>query len=267
MAISLALPAAATVGRFAMQALPFLTAAGAAAPALRQGKPLEAAIQGGLGYATGGLLGGGVRAAQGTLGRAAGKLAPQLAGATGIAKITPQAIGKLSQAGLPLAAAALAPKIGGVLAGPSGSNIGQAVSGGLGGATQLGAGVIGYTADGAPVYGGAALPPGMGQYGPTSPYGSPLDVLGPAGMGQRLDTLKTAQTQRDVLRTLLPEIEAAAEARSKKEFERQMAGAGIRQNIQTRAAMQQRAQQAGLQAGLGALQQAGSALTSQYQYQ
>lgn len=267
MAISLALPAAATVGRFAMQALPFLTAAGAAAPALREGKPLEAAIQGGLGYATGGLLGGGVRAAQGTLGRAAGKLAPQLAGATGIAAITPQAIGKLSQAGLPLAAAALAPKIGGVLAGPSGSNIGQAVSGGLGGAAQLGAGVIGYTADGAPVYGGAALPPGMGQYGPTTPYGGPLDVLGPAGMGQRLDTLKTAQTQRDVLRTLLPEIEAAAEARSKKEFERQMAGAGIRQNIQTRAAMQQRAQQAGLQAGLGALQQAGSALTSQYQYQ
>ena len=86
-------------------------------------------------------------------------------------------------------------------------------------------------------------------------------------MGQRLQTLKDAQTQRDVLRTLLPEIESAAEARSKKEFERQMAGAGIRQNIATRAAMQQRAQEAGLQAGLGALQQAGGALTSQYQYQ
>ena len=86
-------------------------------------------------------------------------------------------------------------------------------------------------------------------------------------MGQRLQTLKDAQTQRDVLRTLLPEIEAASEARSKKEFERQMAGAGIRQNIQTRAAMQQAAQTAGLQAGLGALQQAGGALTRQYQYQ
>ena len=86
-------------------------------------------------------------------------------------------------------------------------------------------------------------------------------------MGQRLQTLKDAQTQRDVLRTLLPEIESAAEARSKKEFEGQMAGAGIRQNIATRAAMQQRAQEAGLQAGLGALQQAGGALTSQYQYQ
>ena len=117
-----------------MQALPFLTAAGAAAPALRQGKPLEAAIQGGLGYATGGLLGGGVRAAQGTLGRAAGKLAPQLAGATGIAAITPQAIGKLSQAGLPLAGA-LAPKIGGVqqVQHLPGVQIGQArLGGGLG---------------------------------------------------------------------------------------------------------------------------------------
>jgi hypothetical protein len=50
-------------------------------------------------------------------------------------------------------------------------------------------------------------------------------------------------------------------------MERQMAAAGIRQNIQTRAAMQERAQQAGLQAGLGALSQAGGALTSQYQYQ
>ena len=269
MAIPLALPAAATVGRLAMQALPFLTAAGAAAPALREGKPLEAAIQGGLGYATGGLLGGGVRAAQGTLGRAAGKLAPQLANATGMA-ITPQAIGKLSQAGLPLAAAALAPKIGGVLAGPSGSNIGQAVSGGLGGAAQLGAGVIGYTADGAPVYGnigGAAVPPGMGQYGPTSPYGGPLDVLGPAGMGQRLQTLKDAQTQRDVFRTLMPEVMGVREATAKKDFERNMAAAGIRQNIDTRARMQMAAQQAGLRAGLGAMQQAGDALTRQYQYQ
>ena len=163
------------------------------------------------------------------------------------------------------------PVIGG-LVGPSViGNVAGAVSGPVRGAvstaTQAGAGVIGYTADGKPVYGGAALPPGMGQYGPTSPYGGPLDVLGPAGMGQRLQTLKDAQTQRDVLRTLLPEIESAAEARSKKEFERQMAGAGIRQNIQTRAAMQQRAQQAGLQAGLGALQQAGGALTRQYQYQ
>lgn len=170
---------------------------------------------------------------------------------------------KIVGSAVPAVGALVAPSLVGNVAGA----ISRPVQGAATGATQSAAGLIGYTADGKPVYGGAALPPGMGQYGPTSPYGSPLDVLGPAGMGQRLDTLKTAQTQRDVLRTLLPEIEAAAEARSKKEFERQMAAKGIRTNIDTRALMQQRAQQAGLQAGLGALQQAGSALTSSYQYQ
>ena len=177
-------------------------------------------------------------------------------------KLATQGTGKLAAG-----AGALGLPIAGALAG----NIAGGVAGGANAAAQragqLGAGVIGYTADGAPVYGGSALPPGLGQYGATSPEGMPLDVLGPSGMGRRLETLKTAQTQRDVLRTLLPEIEAAAEARSKKEMERQMAAAGIRQNIKTRAAMQERAQTAGLEAGLGALQQAGGALTSQYQYQ
>ena len=173
---------------------------------------------------------------------------------------SPAGLGGLAAGtGLALGAAGLTGGIGGKVAG----GLGQA----LGGAGQAGAGIIGYTADGAPVYGGAALPPGLGQYGATSPEGMPSDVLGPSGMGRRLELLKTAQTQRDVLRTLLPEIEAAAEARSKKELERQMAAAGIRQNIKTRAAMQEAAQTAGLQAGLGALQQAGGALTSQYQYQ
>ena len=46
-----------------------------------------------------------------------------------------------------------------------------------------------------------------------------------------------------------------------------MAAAGIRQNIATRAAMMQQAQQAGLNAGLTAAQQASAALTKQYQYQ
>lgn len=188
------------------------------------------------------------------LGGASSSIIPEVQRRAGLA-ILP---GALTTLGVGLGAPALAGMIGGSVAGGTGQAAGNVA--------QAGAGLIGYTADGKPVYGGAALPPGMGQYGPTSPYGSPLDVLGPAGMGQRLETLKTAQTQRDVLRTLLPEIEAAAEARSKKEFERQMAAKGIRTNIDTRAAMQKGAQEAGLRAGLGALEQAGSALTSQYQY-
>ena len=170
--------------------------------------------------------------------------------------------GALTTLGVGLGAPALAGMIGGSVAGGAGQGVGNVA--------QAGAGLIGYTADGKPVYGsigGGALPPGMGQYGPTSPYGSPLDVLGPAGMGQRLQTLKDAQTQRDVLRTLMPEVMEVRESTAKKDFERNMAAAGIRQNIRTRAEMQRAAQDAGLRAGLGALQQAGTALTNQYQYQ
>ena len=247
-----------TVGRFAMQYLPTIMAVGSAAPALRQGKLGEAAVQGGLGYLTGmplkgvatGLVAKGMKAAPGLLGGLTD--APKNVIAGGARDVLSTAAG--------LGALGLGMKQAEITGSPQTAQM-------AGRAAQTGAGVIGYTADGAPVYGGAALPPGMGQYGPTTPYGGPLDVLGPAGMGQRLDTLKTAQTQRDVLRTLLPEIEAAAEARSKKEFERQMAAKGIRTNIDTRAAMQRAAQDAGLRAGLGALQQAGGALTSQYQYQ
>ena len=253
--LAVALPAA---GRLAMQYLPQIIGLSAAYKPLMEGRPLDALISGGVGF-----LGG-----KGIQGPTAGLTQKAMAQGPNIARMIgqPDLAGQISKGlgyAIPGAAVALAPKIAGAVA-PGVSGATQRVAGG---AAQTGAGVIGYTADGKPVYGGAALPPGMGQYGPTSPYGSPIDVLGPAGMGQRLQTLKDAQTQRDVLRTLLPEIESAAEARSKKEIERQMAGAGIRQNIATRAAMQQRAQEAGLQAGLGALQQAGGALTSQYQYQ
>ena len=69
------------------------------------------------------------------------------------------------------------------------------------------------------------------------------------------------------MRLLNPEIFAASEARSKTEFQRQMAAAGIRQNIATAANMLERSQQAAQQMGATAASQAGSALTSQYQYQ
>ena len=256
-------PLLAGAGKLALGKLPLIMGVGAALPSLRQGRPVDALLQGGLGYLGGAALGGPanrlVPRMAGGLQGAIEKMAPGLATKLG-ANLYPAAAGASA---LGLGAGALA--LGGAM-NPASSGVVQGARQGLGGAGQLGAGLIGYTADGKPVYGGAALPPGMGQYGPTSPYGSPLDVLGPAGMGQRLETLKTAQTQRDVLRTLLPEIEAAAEARSKKEFARQMAGKGIRTNIDTRAAMQKGAQEAGLRAGLGALEQAGSALTSQYQY-
>ena len=253
--LAVALPAA---GRLAMQYLPQIIGLSAAYKPLMEGRPLDALISGGVGF-----LGG-----KGIQGPAAGLTQKAMAQGPNIARMIgqPGLAGQISKGlgyAIPGAAVALAPKIAGAVA-PGVSGATQSVGGG---AAQTGAGLIGYTADGKPVYGGAALPPGMGQYGPTSPYGSPLDVLGPAGMGQRLQTLKDAQTQRDVFRTLMPEVMEVRESTAKKDFERNMAAAGIRQNIRTRAEMQRAAQDAGLRAGLGALQQAGTALTNQYQYQ
>ena len=221
-----------------------------------------------LGAGLGAVGGGGLRLA-GT--KLAGMLAgasplTQLAGAKaakGVALSQADKLALLAPGALGTGAAAL----GLPLAAGAAGGIAQGVAGGAGRAAQAGGGIIGYTGTGEPVYGGQAVPGGMGSYGPTPPTGDPLSVLGPEGMGRRLEQLKSAETQRDAMRLLLPEVYKASEARSKSEFERQMAAAGIRQNIATRAAMLQAAQQAGLGMGQTAAAQAGGALTSQYQYQ
>ena len=192
--------------------------------------------------------------------KAAGKAAPmaqQMGGAQVLSTALPLALG----GGAALALAPGAGQLAADVAGP--------VRRGAGTVAQTGAGVIGYTAEGKPVYSaaGGAVPPGMGQYGPTDPYGSVGDVLGPAGLSQSMQTRKDVRTMRDAMRVLLPEQKAVIDAMKKEDFERNMAAAGIRQNIKTRAEMQQRAQLAGLNAGLGALQQAGQALSQTYQYQ
>ena len=143
------------------------------------------------------------------------------------------------------------------------------------GPVRSGSGNLGQTALGTAAlprpgevdYSGQGVPAGMDQYGNVVPYGSVTDVLAGGGLAQRLQFGKDVEATRDAMRLLNPEIFKAAEARSKTEFQRQMAAAGIRQNIATRAAMLQAAQQAGLGMGMTAAQQAGGALTSQYQYQ
>ena len=101
-----------------------------------------------------------------------------------------------------------------------------------------------------------------------SPYNT-LDITNPAGPfgAGRTAQLLEADIQLANIRKLMPELFKAAEARSKTEFQRQMAAAGIRQNIATAANMLERSQQAAQQMGLNAASQMGSALTSQYQYQ
>jgi hypothetical protein len=102
----------------------------------------------------------------------------------------------------------------------------------------------------------------------TTPYDS-LAVADPSGAigAARLNELLMQDIELAGIRKLMPELFKAAEARSKPEFQRQMAAAGIRQNIATAANMLERSQQAAQQMGLNAAQQMGSALTSQYQYQ
>ena len=177
---------------------------------------------------------------------------------------------------LPQLAGAAVPVAGGLALG--GINRGvqnlasQAVGGVTGAAGQTGQnaiGLLGYHAvTGEPLY-GTAVPQGTGQYGGVPPVGgSAMDVLqagGPAG-AQRLTTLKNAQTMADAMNAYMPTVRKFSEQAKKDDFERNMASAGIKQNIATNAQMLAAAQAAGLGMGMTGAQQAGQALTQQYNY-
>lgn len=145
-----------------------------------------------------------------------------------------------------------------------------ALAGPAGGAAQLGLGAAGYQTPGAPdyeAYAGGALPLGLGEFGPGGTLSNPGSVLGPTGMAQRLEMLKTVEAQRDAIRMLLPEVARASEFSKRQELQRGLTAAGVRQNIATAANMLERSQQAAQQMGANAASQAGAALTQQYQYQ
>jgi hypothetical protein len=189
--------------------------------------------------------------------KTAGTAAPivqQMGGQQVLAQALPVALA----GGATLALAPGAAKMAADVAGPNTTGLGQAA--------QVGAGMAGYQPPGAPDYAGTGVPT-LDQYGNITPYGSLYDVAGPTGMARRQEQLLTGLTGRDLMRALLPEVEAAVDARSQKELARNLAAAGVRQNIATRAAMLQRSQQAGLEAGRQALATAGQGLIQQYQYQ
>jgi hypothetical protein len=234
------------------------------------GSTLRGAAGGGLmGGVTGGLgAGAGGFAAS----RMAGALPLQMLakkqamglGLTGIEKAmmaAPAVAGGAANIGTQLASGALLAPLGAAAA----NLAGQAGSG----AVKAGAGLLGMNQPGAPQYSSNALPGNLGQFGPVDPYGNPIDIASPAGQaaGRRLEYDKTIEQQRNAMRTLLPEVFSASEARSKNELQRQLAAAGVRQNILTAANMLERSQQAAQQMGANAASQAGAALTSQYQYQ
>ena len=133
-------------------------------------------------------------------------------------------------------------------------------------AAELAAGIQQTQGPGPVKYDQNGVPIGTDRYGGYGGY-SPADVLLGQGLTQRLEYAKNIEATRDAMRVLNPEIFAAGEAAKKTEFQRQMAAAGIRQNIATAANMLERSQQAAQQMGATAASQAGAALTSQYQYQ
>ena len=85
--------------------------------------------------------------------------------------------------------------------------------------------------------GGTPVPMGMDQFGGISPFGDPLQVINPAGLdaGRRLRTIKDAEALRDATNLVLPTVRKFAEQAKRDDFTRDMASAGIKQNIQTNA--------------------------------
>ena len=165
--------------------------------------------------------------------------------------------GVLGRAAVPLGVGALA---GGSTAGILGGGVGNV---GRGAASLAGYGTVGGEG-----MGGSALPPGMGQFGGVSPTGDPLSVLSPLGLdaGRRLRTVKDAEALRDAQNILLPTVRKYAEQAKRDEFARNMAAAGIKTNIALNAQLAGAMQQAGLQMGTTAAEQAGQAITRPYQY-
>ena len=247
------LPALAKVGAAKLPLL--LRAAGitaGAAPSLMRGDLGGAIVGGGLGAL--GTLG---------LGSASGMASKAVTGAAvkGLgSKVFTPAGGALTDL------ARIAPALGiGALAGGSASGLlGRPARNIAGGA----AGLAGYGTIGNEGLGGVPLPPGMGPYGNVGPTGLPLDVLSPLGLdaGRRLRTQKDAEALRDATNIVLPTIRKFSEQAKKDDFARSMAARGIAQNIATNAALTQGMAAATRQLGTTAAQQAGSALTQQYNY-
>lgn len=231
----------------------------------RSGGDLGAAALGaGLGAAApvGLRMAGTALAAKGLGATALGKTATAMAakgipmGAAGKAILAAPAAAGLAAGGLGLLATpGIAGNIASGVAGPARTAAGAAAGLGIP-AMQPGGG---FDTSGA-VPGG--LPVGA------APAGT-LDVTDPSGRfaAGRTAALLEGDVQLANMKKMMPYLFQAAEARSKTEMQRQLTAAGVRQNIATAANMLERSQQAAQQMGLTAANQAGAALTSQYQYQ
>ena len=219
------------------------------------GKGTSDALRSGAGAVAGSVKGLGSQGIQGLTRTGGEQLASLMRGGAG------QALGATGLGGLASTAylGLGAPGLGGL-------------AGGLaGGASNKISGLAGYNAvQGLPPgAAGAAVPGGLGQYGGTNMYGSnPYDVIDPGGAmsANRLMQLKQAELNAKMLDTIAGTQLKWTEETKRRDMQRQLAAAGIRQNIATQANMLQAAQNAGLNMGQNAASQVGGALTQNYNY-
>jgi hypothetical protein len=260
------LPALLGAGRFAMQALPYVTAAMGAAPGLREGDLGKAALGGGLGYFGGSL---GAKGIQTGARAGAAQFRPAAAAMAGTplgeqAKILKQA----AQVGIPLAGAAAAvPLIGGLAGAASGPAAN--VAGGVGKAA-LGAVGLGRTATFKPeeLGGGPQYPTGAAP--DTSPYGYPglIPQQNPAGPWQAhiLYQQQLQDLNNQNIRSLANYQLLASDEVKRRDFQRNAAAAQLSTMLATQSQMQLQGQQiAGAQAGQ-ALANIGQIAGTQYRY-
>ena len=214
-----------------------------------------------------GALGGGVRGAigGGTAGALTRGLVPGAQSAVGrFMGPTTGLVGSM----LPGIAAGAVPLVSGIAGAATATPIGGAVNQVGQRGLNTGATLLGYNSQGEPLI-GTPLPAGIGPYGNIPPVGaSPFDVVDPAGAAsaQRLTANLNALTMRDAANVVLPTVRKYAELAKKDDFSRNMAARAIGQNIATNAQMLQDANIAGLNMGATAAQQAGNAITQQYNY-
>lgn len=150
-----------------------------------------------------------------------------------------------------------------------GAGIVGGIGRGISGAGQGAVGLLGYNhVTGEPMY-GTPLPPGTGTYGNIAPAGgNPLGVVSPGGVSgaRRLEGMKSAELTRDMMNVILPTERKYSEQAKRDEFARQIAAAGIRENIATNASMRRRAQEGAFNMGQSAAQGASNALAAQFSY-
>jgi len=263
-----ALAALPSIGAIALKYLPAATALGGAMPGLRRGNIAEAALGAGLGaassYGMAGPIGGlttravrmaGGMGAQNVLGTLAGQVGGLGAQKAVMGALTPQVLGNVAKAAIPLGAAGAMYGVSGGLANVGSNAASRAGGAVVGGLNQTGLGPMGDPLSG--------LPPGMSarMLGPDGNWWYQADPGGvPAG--DRMGRVLGAQTDANVLNTIGNTLYGQTERTAKAELTRQAAAAQLKANIDMAKEMSLNSQVAGLNIAQNAGQNMGQAMSN-----